>query len=312
MSGIGLRAIDGQFIRGLSNYSESASPAKALSGQGSGDSITVGLRVGAATYAKVVLGLNNVINVLNVSGSALQALDEIAEDAIALAERASNRGTSKQSRENLDVEFRRLGKQFREVVENTKIDDRDLLSTDGLKEIFTLIGLDSEKSESIGRIFEEFVTPVEEDLLASEEVQGERPIPIPKGAFPPGSPDAARKPTEFDQIFDGNISTRPDAYKAITDLKALREQIQDNLKAVDGAMGALRENVELVRAAGFAFLELSDQVKGTEDADQLAEQIRQAIRRNATAALSHAENLEPLAVAALAVDEDSEGNPVFK
>lgn len=117
----------------------------------------------------------------------------------------------------------------------------------------------------------------------------------------------ARSTADYEKIFDGtfNILTRPNAYRMLHDLKALKSQLTDNLEAVDYATDVISKNIDLVRAAGFAFLDLSSTISSDDEADQVAARLREEIRKNAPAALAQAENLQNLAVAALALNENS-------
>jgi len=102
-----------------------------------------------------------------------------------------------------------------------------------------------------------------------------------------------------------NIRTRPNAYRVLTDLKALKAQIKKNLHALDDAVDVLGKNMDLVREAGLAMLELSDTIKTSDDANDVAQKLRLKITQNASAALSQADNLNPIIVAALTLDSDS-------
>ena len=117
----------------------------------------------------------------------------------------------------------------------------------------------------------------------------------------------ARSTAEYEKIFDGtvNILTRPNAYRMLHDLKAMKAQLSDNLDGVNYATDIILKNIDLVRAAGFAFLDLSSTVSSEDDADKVAALLRDNIRKNAPAALAQAENLQNIAVAALALSEDS-------
>jgi len=112
---------------------------------------------------------------------------------------------------------------------------------------------------------------------------------------------------EFDSIFNtsNNIRTRGGAYRMSEDLKALKDQIGENIKALDKATKFLTDNIDLVRATGLAFLSISNQITTEKDADSVAARIRAEIRRNARGALAQADNLDPITVAALTFDPNS-------
>jgi hypothetical protein len=103
--------------------------------------------------------------------------------------------------------------------------------------------------------------------------------------FSPASSEPAK-------ILDGNLFSRADSYRMLADLKALRDQISDNVDALDNARQYISNNINLVRTAGFAFLNVSDQLSGSEEAEEVAKLVAAEIRRNAnTAQAAQVENL---------------------
>lgn len=311
MSRISLRGVlDESFLRrfaGLSQSSSGTSTAQALTGQGGGENqIASGLRFGARTFATAVSGLNTVITFLNVSQATLGSLEKLTDKLITLATEASLSTTGTSKRQDLNRKFHEISNDFQEIVEGAKLGETEFLTREGLSELFTKFGLDKESSDSIAAVFDEFVTPREDDVFASEEIKADRPVPIPPGAYNVPVP-VSRVSTEFEKLFDNesNILTRPNAYRMLADLKALKGQIGDNVKALDNATQVVQANIELVRSAGLAFLEIGEQLTGEEEAEAVAEDLRKRIRKNAPAALAQAENLESIVVAALALDLDS-------
>ncbi len=117
----------------------------------------------------------------------------------------------------------------------------------------------------------------------------------------------ARSSAEYEEIFDGtlDIASRPNAYRMLHDLKALREEMHKNMKGIDYAVEVIGKNIDLVRASGFAFLNLSSSISSSDDAEKVAALLRDEIRKNARGALAQAENLENIVVASLALNEDS-------
>jgi len=110
---------------------------------------------------------------------------------------------------------------------------------------------------------------------------------------------------EYEKIFDRpkGISNRPDAHRMLVDLKALKEQIDSNIEALEFAHKTLEDNLELVRAAGLAFLELSDGLKTFNSAAEAAQEVRSMIRGRGRSAALQAENLENLAITALFLED---------
>lgn len=294
-----------QRFTGLAGGGSSSNLANALKGNSSEASISSGLRYGAQTFAKGVQGLNGVISFLNVGRSALEDLTSKVDEMIALADRASQSSTSFDARNGLNLEFKKLAREFQDVVEAAKFGDRELLSKESIGEVFVSLGLDPEASDTIAQVFEEFSTPGEDDSLASEEVKGARPFFVPRSAYQTASGSfLARSSTEYEEIFDGTVdlANRPNAHRMKHDLTALRDNLQTNIGAIDNAINVVGQNMDLVRAAGFAFLDLSETVSSEDDADKVANLLRQEIRRNAKGALSQADNLESIIVATLSLD----------
>ncbi len=112
---------------------------------------------------------------------------------------------------------------------------------------------------------------------------------------------------EYNSVFDVDrtILTRPDAYQMLADLNELADQIGDNLEAIDGAQDTLAQNIELVRSLGQAFINQSEQISSEDEADSVAQKIRQLVTTDARSALTQAENLESIIVAALTADPTS-------
>ena len=98
------------------------------------------------------------------------------------------------------------------------------------------------------------------------------------------------------EILDGNVLTRADSYRLLGDLKALKKQMKDNTAALANAREYLANNISLARTAGFAFLDISNSIDGTEDATRVAQMVADEIRRNANGAqAAQVENLRNIA-----------------
>lgn len=309
MARISLRSIiDDSFVKrfqGLASGGNQNSLASALRGQSSQATISSGLRVGARTFATAVQGLNTAITFLNTSKATLQSLGKLTGKLSELAERASQSTASSQERYQADLEFRKLATEFKQVIDQAKLGDREFLTLEGISDYLTTVGLDKEESQSIAALFDRFRVPAEDDSLASQEAQADRPVRIPASAY---SATAAFT-VEYEQIFDEEVTirNRPNAFKVLADLEALQTQIDDNIKVLDSGVELIGKNIDLVRAAGFAFLELSDQISDDADAAQVASELRKKINRDAPAALAQAENLQAIVVAALALDPEKLG-----
>jgi hypothetical protein len=181
-------------------------------------SISQGLRVGAQSFAQAVQGLNSAITFLNLGRDTLEKLTKVTDKLITLTEKATKISTSSDNRKNLELDFNRIAGEFQKIVEDAKFGERDLLNLDDMSELFTLLGLDQETSDSVAKIFKQFTTPEEDpDNLASEAVKGKRPYFVPAAAF--------RKPQASEQyylekiseggVIDSGISTVNSVYTAV-------------------------------------------------------------------------------------------------
>jgi flagellin-like hook-associated protein FlgL len=299
----GISSIDTKIINILANYG-SKSKSSAVSQGGSDDPIRTSLRTGAQTYALAVRGLNTLASYINVARSSMEQLDNITDRLITIVEQAKKGSTSSQTRNDLQLQYTRLVKAFQTTVETARVQDQDLLSVDGLTSVFQTFGLDKEQSASISDLFKLFKTPDDDSSLASQEIQGARPVSIPEEAF--NTPKSvSRQTTNFEEIFDSErlINERPEAYRVAVDLAALKRQITKNVKALDESTEVILSNIKLAQGAGFAFLDASN-TQGIGSPEEAAQIVRDKIRRNASGALAQADNLEPLLVAALVLEQN--------
>ncbi len=277
-----------------------ASIAAALKGGATVNSIQQGLRAGAQTYTKSVQGINFAISMANIARADLSNLGNITDQMISLAEAASKENTSAPKRDKFDFQYRILAKQFQEITSGTEFGNRNYLNMDDLEGVLSVVGLNPDKSRTSHRALEDFVLADRDPALASENIKGKRPVPVPAGVPKPGA--------EHDTagLFDisRGMRSRSDAYAMLEDLKALKSQIETNQQAFNKTYDFLGENLDLVRATAFAMLELSDQLGKDSAADDVAKELKTLIRKNARGALAQAENLEPLVVAALTLTDE--------
>ena len=106
---------------------------------------------------------------------------------------------------------------------------------------------------------------------------------------------------EFSKLFGGesDILSRASAASVINNLGAIRDRINENREALNDAKEIIGSNLDLVRAAGFASLNLSKEITGAPEARDVANELARRIRADAPQALSQAGNLELVIVAAL-------------
>ena len=220
---------------------------------------------------------------------------------ISLAGSAADAQSGEDSRHKASAEYHKLVTDFRQIVTDATVGspsdystetDNQALNVQSIKDILLKFGLDSEKSESIAQVVNEFVYPTSDQMLASEAEKGKRPLNLPLSGTNTSYSDPAA-------MLDGDITTRADAIRAVTDLKSLQDQIKKNLTALDDVRTVIGQNVTLVRAAGLSMITVASQIKNETDADKIAVMVADEIRRNAPAALAQTENLHGILVAGM-------------
>jgi hypothetical protein len=109
---------------------------------------------------------------------------------------------------------------------------------------------------------------------------------------------------EFSKLFGGesDILSRASASSVINNLEAIQERIAENQQTLNDAKDIIGSNLDLVRAAGVAFLDMSDQITGEPEARDVAAELARRIRADAKSAVSQAGNLELVVVAALTAE----------
>ena len=281
--------IRGDFVnrfRGLAAGSTTSSESIQQALQGSAAKVTLsdGLRAGARLFADSLKSLNSALDLVNISRSTLRQLGDLTDKLQVIAQRADQPGIGSDQRNELDREFQTLGNQFEKIIASAKLGDREILDKEDLSAILQSVGLDQEQSNSIAKLFAEFDTSARDGALASPDSSVETS----------GGQSAALFSSDL------HIRSRHDAKHALASLKALRQQINHNIQALDDTVKSVEENIKLIRSTGLAFLDVSQQLQGAEDADQVAALLRTEIRRNAGTAARQAENIEPIVVATLA------------
>ncbi len=295
--------INSSFLNRFSQLASTQTTAQSLRGEQDTTSVSDGLRRGAQIYAQSVQSVNAVISLVNLSDKSLSELEGITDKLIDLAERGTSSNISRQDRRLLDTEYRKLAENFQKIVADQQSADNNLLSRDLFEGILTNIGLSPDAIPLLGTLFDSIKTQDDGDLLADSDAQGVGRAKLPASLVASG---VKRAPSER-SLFDPSttFSTRADAYEILHDLKALKDQISTNREVFTELRGFLGENLTLVRETGLAMLEIDDQLLGDKEASEVADLLRNLIRRNAGKAIAQARNLDPLAVAALTIDDSN-------
>jgi hypothetical protein len=301
--------VTGQFIQGLSSGSGAGAAAPAGLGGKKTQAIDVTLRSTAKNFAAGVQALNVGISYVNVSRDFNRRLLSTVgklEDLVSRAGKGNLTGaTAKVMRE----EFEALAGNFRDTLKKSKIEGRDVLDPDNLVGVIAEAGLSPDKVSELQKAFSAMRSLTKSSTSADGESVSLPPtIPVDQFAL-------ALKRSVRDQNTDeaGAAAEEPEDisanFTAVRDsLKKIRATLRDNLTALEETTDVLRQNLEITRAAGFAFLDTSRLIKGTESPEEIAERIRKQIQTAAPSALSQAQNLEPIMVAGLTAAEKQSEN----
>jgi hypothetical protein len=104
-------------------------------------------------------------------------------------------------------------------------------------------------------------------------------------------------------LFDANrsIKSRPDAFKMLADLKAMKSQLDENLNALDDAFRFVVDNMEMLRGVGLAFIDAAKELtaKKANDPDAIANIVRGKIRDSGLKVSQQIGNLDALSSLAL-------------
>jgi hypothetical protein len=108
---------------------------------------------------------------------------------------------------------------------------------------------------------------------------------------------------DYATLFDANrsIKSRPDAFKMLADLKAMKSQLDENLNALDDAFRFVVDNMEMLRGVGLAFIDAAKELtaKKVNDPDAIANIVRGKIRDSGLKVSQQIGNLDALTGLAL-------------
>lgn len=207
------------FVARVSSSSPSSTTAEAIkSFPSSVSDVRSSLRIGARRIADSVTQVNGVISALSISQENLETLEKIVDKVIKIAEKAERSGLSSQERQQLNQDFRRLGRKFTKIIEDSSDEEIDLLTSDGVKTALTSIGLAPEAVDEIEDLFRKLVIfSKSETRLADERSKGPRPLrgrPSGDGVdtvIPGGVESTVSTAPNFDLLSnETNVATNPD------------------------------------------------------------------------------------------------------
>jgi flagellin-like hook-associated protein FlgL len=292
-----------------SRQDSTAALKAAFSGSGSsGVSLSESLNVGARLYTSSARSLNQAVSTVQIVKNSLEKLSDLSGRLVSILDEASSPSLSTQERKRLDSEYREIGREFQNIIDETVIGDNEIFKSEGLTDILSVVGLSPDESETIGAIYDDLVLSERDDesKFASDEIRGDRPVGRPRVSDDILAYSSVRigQVREQESIFDDDRSLRVLSDVAVLkkDVAALDSQIKGNLKTMEVLEDTLIANYGLARAVAIAMSDLQDDIKSSTEAEELAKMLREEIRKNSNTAMrAQAGNLDSLAVAAYAL-----------
>ena len=294
------RIINTTLLTKISKVSSGTSANSARSSSNnelSGQALYNSLRVGAQNFAASIQLLNGSATFVNLSLDTTEKLLGLVTKLEAIANKANKGNVSGTAAKQLRTDFNSISDDFDEAIEKATKGKQDFFDIDQLNGVLGSAGLDPEKVSELALALKRFTHPAEPTIGSDGGVVSEG-NPVPLADFQRAlraaivDPD---DPTDERSGFFGKVKS---------ELKDIRLQLETNIKALKDTTKLIGENITLVRAAGFAFLEVSREMTGSESAEQIAEQLRQRIRSTARPVLGQAHNLEPMMVAGMTALSD--------
>lgn len=291
------RIINTTLLTKISKTSSSSTSSKSPLASSSseplvGQALYNSLRTGAKNFAAGIQLLNSSATFVNLSLDTTEKLLDMVKQLEMIAFKANKGNISSSSAKQMRADFDKMADGFDKLIEGATQDDTDLFDVDQLQSVLTNAGLDPEKVSELALALKRFTHPAEPTIGTDGEVASNG-NPVPLADFQRAlraaiiDPD---DPTDDRSGFFGKVRSK---------IQDIRLQLETNLKALKDTTTLIGDNITLARAAGFAFLDVSNEMTGAESAEAITEQLRERIRTSARSVLGQAHNLEPILVAGM-------------
>lgn len=132
----------------------------------SADQVRLTLDAGSRAFAKAFSNINTAVSFINLSLDALETLDTIVGRVVNLSERAARGGGGGLA--TVSSEYRKLARQFEQVVKKSGEGSLKLLSKDDIKAVLLQVGLDSDQVDELSALFAKFLIPKSGNSLADD------------------------------------------------------------------------------------------------------------------------------------------------
>lgn len=258
------------------------------------EAITVTLQRGARGAAAGVQSLNSGISFLNVASEFTQGLLGVVTELDTLVQKAGKGNITPTNARLYKGQFDRICESYKKIIETSVSKGRDLLNVDDMTAVLKKGGLDVEKVTELEMAFKKVTSFSMVETNAKGEVITNDKV-IPPEAFYRALRQATRDPEDPVQNDDGSGAFA--SSKAA--VKEIKDKVLANIEALRSATEIVEKNLTLVRATGFAFLDVAKKVGQSDTAEDVAYQLQGQIRTNAGTSLSEAHNLKAILSAGL-------------
>jgi hypothetical protein len=251
------------------------------------------LRRGAQNFGASMQLLNSSATFVNLSLDTTEKLLDMVTRLETIASKANKGNISSSAAKQMDGDFEKIADAFDKVIESATKGKTDIFDLQQFQSVLVNAGLDPTKISELSLALKRFTHPGEPTLNTDGAVVSDG-NPVPLSEFQRALRVAIVDPDESGDDRSGYFG------KVREKLKGVRIQLEGNIKALKDTTKLIGDNMTLVRAAGFAFLDVSNEMTGAESPEMISEQVRNKIRGSARSVLSQAHNLDPIIVAGLA------------
>jgi hypothetical protein len=285
--------ITGDFITNIASGGSSSKPAIGVTKQPE-EALSVTLQRGARGAAASIQALNSGISYINIAADYTQNMLDVVDALDTLVKKAGKGNITPTNARLYRQKFDDLAKGYEELVVGSVVKGRDLLATDQMGAILAKGGLDPERVAELQAAFKKISTFSGVEVTSTGETMASGQL-FPAEDFYRAIRQATRDPEDPPQVDDGSASFS----KIKIAVKEIHDKVKKNIDALNEAAGLVQKNIALVRATGFAFLDASKTVDGSQNADTVALQVRGAIRSQAAGSMGEAHNLNAMLAAGL-------------
>ena len=294
--------ISSGLISTISKASGASSSGRSASSAQSSEPISLTLQRGAQGFAASVQYLNGGISYLNIASEYTSKMLDVVDALDAIVSKAAKGNITPSDAKRYREQFDKYSRAYDDLVKGAVVKGRDLLSVDDMSNVLKRGGLDPEKVDELAAAFKKITSFSGANTQSNGSITPGRSL-FAADKFYRAVSQATRDPEEPEQGDDGSGS-----FSSIkTAIKDIKQKVTDDIAALKSASELVGKNMELVRAAGFAFLNASRSSNGTQDPDVIVGQLRNTIRSTARGSLSEVHNLEAILSAGLLSIKGSAG-----